>query len=509
MKQTDRVPHKARGAAQSAGVPAESAGTTKTSYPLMKYLSLLLAVALLFSGVTFARYLSNDRIDSSVGIARFDATYSIERINATSFGNQDYWIPTGNSGSVAQGENTAITVGILLENNGDTSVDAALHLEGPAEYWDNIALQVTTARNLAEGEVLTPQLVISDLLKERTVDPDQTGDEYDISYGDYKNWNEETEKTWNTAKSVDFGVQGEVTASLTMSGALTESSGTVTAAWSSQVGDENAPETVFNTVTISASKAARDYAVGFVRESNAGVLSPIFVNCEREMTVYSIDLDLGALSLAAKQGNTASEQPLVLWLTWTDAAPNNSQAANEQFWTDLAKGTPFYITSNGNKIDITGYHFDVSGVPVVNADGKPVVDADGNPTGETTTIRVQQTLGVDENGNSQLQTEYFHVASIDESEEDGAYAHPLTPVTVEGKTDIYRCDNGLYVDLSAVDTTFDTDDLDMIRYETVVDADTEPGTEPDPGTSITYAPIQQRAFGVDISVIFVQTSELP
>lgn len=478
---------------------AAPSGAGKTQYPLMKYLSLLLAVALLFSGVTFARYLTESTHGAPVDIARFDATYSIERINATSFGNQDYWIPTGNSGSVAQGENTAITVGILLENNGDTSVDAALHLEGPAEYWDNIALQVTTARNLAEGEVLTPQLVISDLLKERTVDPDKTGDEYDILYGAYKNWNEGTENTWNTADSVDFGVQGDVTASLAMSGALTESSGTVTAAWSSRVGDENAPETVDNTVTISASKAARDYAVGFVRESNEGVLSPIFVNCEREMTVYSIDLDLGALSLAAKQGETASEQPLVLWLTWTDAAPNNSQAANEQFWNNLAKGTPFSITSNGNTINITGYHFDVSGVPFVDANGKP--------TGETTTIRVQQTLGVDENGNSQLQTEYFHVASIDESEEDGAYAHPLIPVTVEGKTDIYRCDNGLYVDLSAVDTTFDTDDLDMIRYETVVGAgtDAEPGT----GASITYAPIQQRAFGVDISVIFVQTSELP
>ena len=483
---------------------AAPSGAGKTQYPLMKYLSLLLAVTLLFSGVTFARYLTESAHGAPVDIARFDATYSIERINATSFGNQDYWIPTGNSGSVAQGENTAITVGILLENNGDTSVDAALHLEGPAEYWDNIALQVTTARNLAEGEVLTPQLVISDLLKERTVDPDKTGDEYDILYGAYKNWNDETEKTWNTAESVDFGVQGDVTASLTMNGSLAENAEgdprEVTATW----GESNE-----NTLTISASKAARGYAVGFVRESNEGVLSPIFVNCEREMTVYSIDLDLGALSLAAKQGETASEQPLVLWLTWTDAAPNNSQAANEQFWTDLAKGTPFSITSNGNKIDITGYHFDVSGVPVVDANGEPVVDAEGNPTGETTTIRVQQTLGVDENGNSQLQTEYFHVASIDESEEDGAYAHPLTPVTVEGKTDIYRCDNGLYVDLSAVDTTFDTDDLDMIRYETVVDADTEPGTEPDPGTSITYAPIQQRAFGVDISVIFVQTSELP
>ena len=91
MKQTDRVPHKARGAdentgvpAQSAGVPAESAGTTKTSYPLMKYLSLLLAVALLFSGVTFARYLSNDQIDASVGIAAFDipSTASIRRRSA-------------------------------------------------------------------------------------------------------------------------------------------------------------------------------------------------------------------------------------------------------------------------------------------------------------------------------------------------------------------------------------------------------------------------------------------
>ena len=490
---------------------AAPSGAGKTQYPLMKYLSLLLAVTLLFSGVTFARYLTESTHGAPVDIARFDATYSIERINATSFGNQDYWIPTGNSGSVAQGENTAITVGILLENNGDTSVDAALHLEGPAEYWDNIALQVTTARNLAEGEVLTPQLVISDLLKERTVDPDQTGDKYDISYGEYKNWDtvtEETEKTWNTAKSVDFGVQGEVTASLTMSGALTESSGTVTAAWSSQVGDENAPETVFNTVTISASKAARDYAVGFVRESNEGVLSPIFVNCKREMTVYSIDLDLGALSLAAKQGETASEQPLVLWLTWTDAAPNNSQAANEQFWTDLAKGTPFSITSNGNKIDITGYHFDVSGVPVVDADGEPVVDADGNQTGETTTIRVQQTLGVDENGNSQLQTEYFHVASINDN--DGAYTHKFgerKEVTVDGATKtIAQClnqDEGarMYVDLTKF-VSKDYNVTDAISVSTI-------RWEEDSEQSFQYAPIQQRAFGISFKATFVQSSEAP
>src|SRR5699024_10567271 len=116
---------KARGAAQSAGVPAERAGvpaeragTTKTSYPLMKYLSLLLAVALLFSGVTFARYLSNDQIDASVGIAAFDATYSVDRVNTTTFGNQSYWIETGTSGDdIPQGAGSEITVGITLKNN--------------------------------------------------------------------------------------------------------------------------------------------------------------------------------------------------------------------------------------------------------------------------------------------------------------------------------------------------------------------------------------------------------
>lgn len=164
MKQTDRVPHKARGADEKrAGVPAESAGTTKTSYPLMKYLSLLLAVALLFSGVTFARYLSNDQIDSSVGIARFDATYSIDRVNSTTFGNQSYWIDVGGS-QVAQGSGTAISVGMTLKNNGGTSVQPTLHFEGPAEYWNNIALQLTTAKaDFTSDKVLTPQLVIGDI----------------------------------------------------------------------------------------------------------------------------------------------------------------------------------------------------------------------------------------------------------------------------------------------------------------------------------------------------------
>lgn len=529
MKQTDRVPHKARGAAQSAGVPvqsagapAQSAGTTKTSYPLMKYLSLLLAVTLLFSGVTFARYLSNDRIDASVGIARFDATYSIDRVNSTTFGNQSYWIETGNSGYVPQGENTAITVGITLKNNGDTDVHPTLHLEGPADYWDNIALQFSTSRNIAVETVLTPQFVIADLVKERQVieeeDPNYGKDHY-IEYGGYKTWDNEPWLTGEPSEdtgegsegsgetpenkigySDDFDPLGDVTAQLTMNGSLAKNDKgdprEVTATW----GERNE-----NTLTISAKEEKRDYSVGFVREDDNGLLSPIYVDCEKEMTIYSIDIDLAALDVTAKQDNKASEQRIVVWLTWTNAAPNNSQAAKEGFWSNLATATaPFTIESNGDgvsDITVTGYHFDVSGFPVTDepVTDEPVTDENGSTTGETTTVRVKQTFVENADGTAgELQTVYFHVETL--GGDDGAYAHLLNPVLVDEQKKIYACDNAdspVYVNLANIDDTFEEKDVNMIRYET------------DQQANITYAPIQQRAFGVRFSATFVQSSETP
>lgn len=280
MKQTDRVPHKARGAAEKrTGVPAQSAGTTKTSYPLMKYLSLLLAVALLFSGVTFARYLSNDRIDASVGIAAFDATYSIDRVNSTTFGNQNYWIETGTSGDdIPQGAGSEITVGITLKNNGDTSVQPTLHFEGPKEYWDHIALQLTTARNVAAGKVLTPQLVIGDIAG-------APGDSF------------------NTASSTDYGSLGG-DATLALSGSL-EADSVVddnnkvrTATWTTADGE--------NKMTITKRKGTIDYSVGFVRQSEDDFLPPIYVDCRKETDIYSIDLELPELNVEAAESADGS-----------------------------------------------------------------------------------------------------------------------------------------------------------------------------------------------------------
>lgn len=490
MKQTDRVPHKARGAdekragvpAERAGVPAESAGTTKTSYPLMKYLSLLLAVALLFSGVTFARYLSNDRIDSSVGIARFDATYSIDRVNTTTFGNQNYWIETGTSGDdIPQGAGSEITVGITLKNNGDTSVQPTLHLEGPKEYWDHIALQLTTARNVAMGKVLTPQLVIKDIVG--------------APQGEFN--------TKPSEETDDFGSLGG-DATLTLKGNI-DAEGGRTATWTY--------DGFTNKMTIAKTEGTTiDYSVGFVRQSEDDFLPPIYVDCRKETDIYSIDLELPALNVdAAKSadGNrTAAEQRVVVWLTWTNDAPNNSQAANTGFWGDLAAATErFTITSqNGENaseetITILGYHFDVSGVPVTDANGTPVTDANGTPTGKTTTVRIKKTLGSEE-------LEYFHVASINDN--DGAYTHTFgecKKITVGDATKtIAQCLNKdesarMYVDL----TQFVSEDYqvaDAISVSTI-------RWETDSQTSFQYAPIQQRAFGVSFKATFVQSSEVP
>ena len=500
MKQTDRVPHMARGAAESAGVPAEragapaesagvpaqSAGTTKTSYPLMKYLSLLLAVTLLFSGVTFARYLSNDRIDSSVGIAAFDATYSIDRVNSTTFGNQSYWIDVGGS-QVAQGSGTAITVGITLKNNGDTSVQPTLHLEGPKEYWDHIALQLTMAdENFATRDVLTPQLVIGSIFgkngKIQTGTDDQTGTN---DYDDYGSLGGDATLDVDSVTDVD------------------KTTTTTTATWGE------------NVMTITEKTEEITYSVGFVRESGDTLLPPIYVDCRKTTDIYSIDLELPALEVAAAQKNTdgsrtAAEQKVVVWLTWTTALANTSVSADRAFWGfegatstgesnltgNMQDDKQFsfnnqYVEGStlqtGDEITVLGYHFDQSGVPVVGENG------------ETTTVRVKKTFASKDGttgDTTEGKTEYFHVASI--NNEDGPYVHPFKKV--EG-ADYIECAKGVCVKLSDVAPTPNFTTVTLVSMA-------DPNNV---GQYIkeNYAPIQQRAFGVSFRATFVQWSEVP
>lgn len=443
----------------------------KRQYPLVRYLGLLLAVALLFTGVTFARYATNSGIAASVGIAAFDATYSIDRVNSTTFGNQDYWINVGGT-DVDQGAGTAITVGVTLKNNGDTAVRPTLHLEAPAEYWNNIALQLTDSRDVAAENILTPQLVIKDIMA-------ATGDSFD------------------TSNSKDYGSLGG-DAVLTLS----KNGDSRTATWEDANG-------ITNKMTISKrTETTVQYSVGFARknEDTAEIFPPIFVDCQKEMTIYSIDIELPALALEAAEkstdgGKTATEKRVVVWLTWTNALPNTSVSADEAFWNELESAAEQFPIDNmiiqddkktdtGEDITILGYHFDTSGVPVVQQN-----DAEKwEETGETTTVRVKKTFA-SADGATPGSIEYFHVASL--NDEDGSYVHPLKEVG----ENIYACDNAS----GAVR-------VDLTGFEDAPDFNTVTMVDSVEGSNVTiddYAPIQQRAFSVSFKATFVQSSEVP
>lgn len=458
----------------------------KRQYPLVRYLGLLLAVALLFTGVTFARYATNSNIAASVGIAAFDATYSIDRVNSTTFGNQDYYIEA--NGTHVPIGTTALSVQMTLKNDGDTDVASTVILSGPAEYWDNLALQIAQSdKNGVAGMSLTPQLVLKDLLYEKTDSAHEASDK------EYKTWNNEG---YDTGKSLDYGDRTDtVEKVLTMNGSLakpqdgSDTPREVTATWKDDNGNDNA-------LRITAKEEEQQYDVGFARKDGSDILPPVYVECKKNMTVYTLEFTLPALDVAKK-----TEQSLVLFLNWTTEIVNGSISANQEFWDNMEKGNSFDFQNKvsmdpteppGDKIIVLGYHYDVSGVPVV--------DEKGTEKGETTTVRVRHIFGE--------KVEYQHVASLNDN--DGNYAHDF--LEVEGSSGILQCDNKsspgniTYVKISDIESAIERPSSSVFDTVTLVPVVDESGNDIE---NSHHAPIYQRGFLVTFAAAFVQSSEVP
>lgn len=282
---------------------------TESGYPLMRYLGLLLVVALLFSGVTFARYALERRGSIDTGVALFDASYTVEGVNSLTFGNSYYWKDEGNRW-YEQG--SARTVRIKMKNSSDVNVRAnVLHMEGPAEFWENIALQLRTVNEndpagVAAGQIITTQYVLADLLRVRTggikenssgaiLDADGKEATHQYEYGEYIDWknnptaNKAEDREFDTKFSDEFGQRGNVEESLQMSGGITAGwaegdntfdlsrvtsfSGTVTAVRQSASASATDLTKMPLTITITASmKEEVPYSVGFARRRGPAAL---------------------------------------------------------------------------------------------------------------------------------------------------------------------------------------------------------------------------------------------
>lgn len=525
---------------------------TESGYPLMRYLSLLLVVALLFSGVTFARYALERSGSVNTDLARFDASYTVEGVNSLTFGNSYYWKDEGNRW-YEQG--SARTVRIKMKNNSDVNVRAnVLHMEGPAEFWENIALQLvaTAADNsVAAGDPLTTQYVLADLLRVRTGGKDSNGNDpiYDADgnkathqyeYGAYINWdnidwdnidwdnnppvNGAKDGVFNTGFSDEFGQRGNVEESLQMSGGITAGwaegdntfdlsrvtsfSGTVTAVRQSASASATDLTKMPLTITITASmKEEVPYSVGFARRQEQRSLPAFYLDCEKKVPYYEIDITLPEadyFNMTAKSGNMESggTTSVIAFLTWTNSLQSTDLTTNvyrgstdelklnwggltdgtdELNWKDLTDGTqPF------NGAEVVGYHFNYNDVPATQDDEDIL-----------TTVRMNYKIG------DTSPTTWQHVASI--SSEDGVYAHALElKKDLELKEEYYQCtgDNPVTIAKEAVEACGGI-------YGTHFQENDFLWSEDDDASTPDFCLASEKGYQVTFSVSFVQSSELP
>ena len=500
----------------------------RRQYPLVRYLGLLLAVALLFTGVTFARYATNTNIPASVGIAAFDVDYTIEGINSTTFGNMDYWQSSGGTW-LAQGAGSARTVRIQFKNNGGVAVQPTLRLSGPAAFWENIALQLALGDDVGgtfASASLSTQYVIADLLRVRgggvNVDGETpaAGEEtHNYTYNDYINWdtdNWDTEPAngatqdqegvcvFDTAFSDQFGQRessdyGMIGETLKMSGGFQLSDDepkfekdTLTATRTEKyykdtdgtITEVPEGERYPMTMTIKAEMRTVKYSVGYARRDSSGGLPALYLDCQKSMPYYTIEIKADRLVL--KPGETKT---VILFMTWTNSvAPaelTDQVKVDKKDWeTLLKKGGSLSDTSDKDVAAVLGYHFNTSGVPVVQQNEEDAWEE----TGETTTVRITNTFG--ESGISS--TSYEHIASL--SGDDSPFPHLMK----QHSGTIYKCSNAkptAYVDISKIKSTIDQSTIAMAMS--------------DNGTSLDYTVATEIGYTTDFRVVLEQASEAP
>lgn len=476
---------------------------------LFRYISLLLIVAVLFSGVTFARYASMSEGSLTTGIARFDPSFTVDGVNSFTFGNSNYW-QNYNEQWLEQGKGSARTVRISLHNDGEIdAMPAVIHMEGPAEFWENVALQMTEANaDGSAGDPYTTQLVIADLLRERGGGDTENGETHNFTYGAYIDWDSAETKTFSTSTSDNFDQRGSGEEVLIMSGGITQGtdaegnetfSGAVTAVGSGY------------TIRITASmKEEVEYSVGFQRrdESANEALPALYLDCRKTVPYYSVDILLpqdatnpilpdDATNPFVVEPNGTDE--FILFFTWTNSVSGEDfdfgierggdtasggttelQTENAGFtWTDLrdfTSDTPLQF----NGADVIGYHYNHNGVPCTLENG----------TASTTTVRINKRF------NEDPDVTYSHVATL--KEDEGQYPHALVQESPDGD---YKCtgQHPVTISANAIGALEPDINVDDFVYQEIVGE----------GVMRVCSLATEKGYTLSFGVTFIQAAELP
>ena len=380
----------------------------KKKIPIIRYLSYLLVVSLLFTGVTFSRYSMTTSGDSSAPLSRFHCSYEVDEISATSIPNVNYWLNNNSAASTARTLRYSIS-NFKGDVTSDVAVKAHLRVYLPAEMARHLALQIGTM-NIAEGTVTsyTPEIVLDELITAR--EADRANAQTVINTSSFKNY-------------YDSGVHNAADEELTVSGSLDESASPRTLSAVNQGGSGLS-------FTITASTKEAQYSLGFQRGKNENDYAPqLFLDLVRKTEFYTIDLYLPSMEFPAGQPLT---KMYIVYLTLTERLGGSDFDA---YWsgadavlatTDADRKVPVKDNSvlinsppaageeyyyNGAKV--LGYHFDQTTQFAAQA------TAEGESP-KSTTVRIQCLYNNEGGYNIKL----FHVAPITEDSTEN-YVHPI------------------------------------------------------------------------------------
>ena len=451
----------------------------KKKIPIIRYLSYLLVVSLLFTGVTFSRYSMTTSGDSSAPLSRFHCSYEVDEISATSIPNVDYWLKNNSAASTAR--TLRYTVSNFKDDvTSDVAVRAHLRVYLPAEMARHLALQIGTM-NIAEGTVTsyTPEIVLDELIAKR--EADTANAETVIDTSSFKNY-------------YDSGVHNAADEELSVSGSLAESASPRTISAVNQGGSGLS-------FTITASTKEAQYSLGFQRGKNENDYAPqLFLDLVRKTEFYTIDLYLPSMEFPAGQPLT---KMYIVYLTLTERLEGSDFDAH---WsggqdvkavlatTDEAGNVP--VDNNSvlissppeageayyyNGARVLGYHFDQT----TQFDAQAMAEGD---TPKSTTVRIQ-CLYDDEGGGYDIKL--FHVAPITEDSTEN-YVHPIEP---DGQSSI-KFENGTF------SGNFSTGTCDQNQKIDLTNIVAHPFTE-----GLNAYQVLSKSYEVNFKALFVQASE--
>ena len=376
-------------------------------FPIVTYLCCLLAVSILFTGVTFSRYAGFTSGTTDVSLGRFACSYEIGDMSANSFSNAEYWLQLS---GVATSMNTARSVRFTVRNYtllpdgspdriSDVDLQSTLRLYAPAEFLGNLAVQVA---EVVEGNYITrtPQYVLEDFI-------------YDGA-GNFAVWKDGF-GILDTSMSKDYEARpdiygNQVDEKLSMSGGFTGTEENHTGTISAYCAETK------TSVSITSVMAEAQYSVGFYRgwvgDENKSA-PQFYLDCRKEVPFYTLDISLPEMLL--KANGTAQSRTFVLFLTTLHLTENEDFKSN---WTKSGMAKNLERLEKGerdvyfNGATVTGYHFNAK------ADLCKLTGGTLAPNGLQTTIRIQKTY--DEQGST---LSYHHVAPL--SEGAASIVHPI------------------------------------------------------------------------------------